>query len=255
VNLKLLVSLFCIYTNQQVLASYHFKPSLPTKVTRYQWNYTKEDSIYGKIIPQKNNRYGTKNLSESAYLQYLDHQTILGYSFSANKKSVMNIHPEIEIGIGYKKHHFTIGISATMRFLKSQYTYQYYHLGDTFVTRNFTNLAFAFYFHKPIWHENNHEVFFEIAPGFEVLYMERKPQTYDNTRANAISFHANSGLGYRYTKKDLHYFQISSYVNYNNFSFGKVTNIAPQAYYTIRLAFGFLAKDDWATKKIVRKDW
>lgn len=190
-----------------------------------------------------------KKKSISKKIQYLDYQYIFGYTFSDKYKSVMNMHPEIGIGIGYKKNHFTTGITGTFRFIKTREPYIYYSLNDTFSTKHFENLAFAFYFHQPIYHDRGHELFAELAPGFEILYMERTAKTYSQSRAYAVSFHVTGGIGYRITTKKLKYYQLTANINYNNFSYGDATNIPAQAYFNVRFTTGFLVKDDWATKR------
>lgn len=186
--------------------------------------------------------------------QYLDNQTIVGYTFSKNYKNVMNMNPELGIGIGFKKYGFTTGITGTIRFIKTRQPYNYYYIKDTFTTRYFSNPCFGFYFHYPFYAENNIEMFWEIAPGFKLLYLERAGTSLNRSRANAISFHANTGLGFRITSEDNQYYKVASYINYNNFSFGKSTNIPAQTYFSIRFAYGFIAKDEWATKNNYKKN-
>ncbi len=185
--------------------------------------------------------------------QFLDYQYIFGYTYSLNRNSAMNMHPEIGIGIGNKKFDYTTGITGTYRFLKTRKPFIYYHNKDTFSTRYFANLAFSFYFHKPFFQKNLSEAFVEIAPGFEILYLERTAQTYSQTRAYAVSFHGMGGIGFRLTKKNLRYYQIALNTNYNNFSYGKSTTIPAQFYFNFRLTFGFIVKDDWAIKRNYQK--
>ena len=182
-------------------------------------------------------------------LQYLDYQYITGYTFSPHFNSPMNMHPEIGIGIGFKKEYFTLGVTGTFRFIKTREAFAYYVRKDTFSTRFFSNLAFGFYYHQPLFNENGKEFFFEVAPGFEVLTLERTAPTYTQSRATAISFSAMGGLGFRLLRPRLRYYQLATNVNYNNFSYGKSTDIPPQIYFNIRLTFGFLVKDNWAMKK------
>ncbi len=229
--LRLLIGIGCLFSSCLAWA----QSNIYQKPTA---NLTTSEVVFSKNIKPNDSN---KN-------QYLDYQTILGYTFSGNKNSPMNMHPEIGFGIGFKKEYFTLGMTGTIRFIKTRQSYTYYHLNDTISTRYFSNPAFSFYIHKTLIEDNGKELFIEVAPGFEVLYLEPN-LSFNRTRANAISFHANAGIGYRITKKDLHYYQLSTFVNYNNFSFGKVTNIAPQTYFSFRLAFGFIAKDEWATKK------
>ncbi len=186
---------------------------------------------------------------DSKNVQYLDNQTIAGYTFSKKHNNAMNMHPELGIGIGFKKYRFTTGITGTIRFIKTRQSYNYYYNKDTLATRYFSNPCFGFFFHYPFYTNNTKEIFWEIAPGFEVLYLERAGTSLNRSRANAISFHANTGLGYRITSENNHYYQVSSSINFNNFSYGKSTNIQAQSYFSIRFAFGFVSLDDWATKR------
>ena len=183
------------------------------------------------------------NISKTS--QYLDYQYIFGYTFSPDFYSPMNMHPELGIAIGFKKEYFTLGVSGTVRFIKTRKAYEYYARKDTFTSRFFSDLAFGFYYHQPLFNENGKEFFFEVAPGFEALTLERTAPTYTQSRANAITFSMSGGLGYRMTKNDLRYFQLAGYFIHNNFSYGKATNIGPQNYFNFRFSFGFLVKDNW----------
>lgn len=208
---------------------------------------------YGNINTNSVFYTSFKEQRVSKKIQYLDYQYIFGYTLSAKYKSVMNMHPEMGIGIGYKKYHYTAGITGTFRFLKTREPYIYYNLNDTFSTRYFSNLAFAFYFHQQFYHEKGNELFAEIAPGFEILYLERTAKTYNQSRAYAVSFHAMGGFGYRLTTKKMKYYQLTTAINYNNFSYGKATNIQAQIYFNVRFTTGFLVKDTWATKRNYQK--
>ena len=64
---------------------------------------------------------------DSKNVQYLDNQTIAGYTFSKKHNNAMNMHPELGIGIGFKKYRFTTGITGTIRFIKTRQSYNYYY--------------------------------------------------------------------------------------------------------------------------------
>ncbi len=182
-------------------------------------------------------------------VQYLENQYIIGYSFSPRYHAAMNMHPEIGIGVGFKKPQFTTGISGTVRFLKTRQPYAYYHLSDTFSTRYFVSLPFLFFMQKDILLRERNSLHISLAPGFEMLYLERQNATYVRSRASAISFLASFAIGYRYTKPNLQFYQASISTNYTHFSFGGMTNIPEQWFLGFRFSFGFLVKDEWAAKQ------
>lgn len=182
-------------------------------------------------------------------LVYLDYQYIFGYTHSPNYISAMNMHPEFGLGIGSKKEDYSLGITGTYRFIKTRKPYTYYYNNDTLNTRYFGDLAFSFYYHKPLIEATDKEVFFEIGPGFEVLYLERTARSASQSRPSTISFHGMGGIGYRLTRKNLKYYQLAANINYNNFSLGKNTDIPGQFFFNIRFTIGYLVKDDWAMKK------
>jgi hypothetical protein len=186
------------------------------------------------------------NLLNSNKLVYLDYQYIFGYTHSPNYISAMNMHPEFGLGIGSKKDSYSLGITGTYRFIKTRKPYDYYFSNDTLNTRYFGDLAFSFYYHKPLIEATDKEVFFEIGTGFELLYLERTARSASQSRPSTISFHGMGGIGYRLTRKNLKYYQLGANINYNNFSLGKNTDIPGQFFFNIRFTIGYLVKDDWA---------